>query len=89
MRAPDARDRALVAEERVELTSLAVQDLGEPGRVEVERIGPEMGEILVELACVTSHTPARFFFPASVRTSSPPSGKRSGTSASSAPSRRA
>ena len=38
MRAPDPRDRALVAEERVELSSLAMEDLAEPGRVEVERL---------------------------------------------------
>ena len=49
MRAPDPRDRPLVAEERVKLTSLAVQDLAEPRRVEVEGVRPEMGEVLVEL----------------------------------------
>ena len=33
----------------MKLTSLAVQDLAEPRRVEVEGVGPEMGEVLVEL----------------------------------------
>ena len=76
VRTPDPGERALVAEEGMELPALASEDLREPGRVEVERVGPEVAEILVELRGVTSHTPARFFFPASVSTSSPPSVNR-------------
>ena len=76
MRAADARDRPLVAKERVELAPLACEDLAERGRVEVERVRPEVGEVLLELPGETSHTPARFFLPASVSTSSPPSAKR-------------
>ena len=49
MRAPDAGERALVAQEWVELPPLAPKDLREPGGVEVERVGPEVAEVLVEL----------------------------------------
>ena len=77
VRAPDAGDRALVAQERMELPPLALEDLGERRGVELERVRPEVGEVVVELRRVTSQTPARFFLPASVRTSSPPPVKRS------------
>ena len=49
MSAADARDRALIAQERVELAPLPLQDLGERGGVELERVRPEVGEIGVEL----------------------------------------
>jgi len=45
MGAPDAGDRPLVAQEGVELTSLASEDLGEPILPEAERIRPEVGEL--------------------------------------------
>ena len=49
MCAPDAGERALVAEEGMELPALASENLREPGRVEVERVRPEVAEVLVEL----------------------------------------
>ena len=49
VRASDAGDRALVAEERVELPPLALEDLAERRGVEVERVGPEVSEIVVQL----------------------------------------
>ena len=57
--------------------------------VELEGVRPEVREVAARAAPgVRSQTPARFFVPASVRTSSPPSVEaRAGTSASSAPSR--
>ena len=73
----DTRDRALVAEERVQLSPLTAEDLAETRGVELERLGAEMCELRLEPAGVRSHTPARFFLPPSVRTSSPPSAKRS------------
>ena len=49
MRAADARERALVAEERMELAPLAAEDLAERRGVDLERVGPEVRELLVEL----------------------------------------
>ncbi len=49
VRSPDPGERTLVAEEGVELSALASEDLREPGRVEVERVRPEVAEIFVEL----------------------------------------
>ena len=49
MRAPDPGDRPLVAEERVELPPLALEDLGERGRVDVERVRPEVREVGLDL----------------------------------------
>ena len=72
----DTGDRPLVAEERMKLPSLATQDLGQPLLVHGERVGPEMGEVLRQPLRRDQPTPARFFDPASVRTSSPPSAKR-------------
>ena len=77
MRPSDSREGALVAEEGVELAALATQDLGERGCVEVERIRAEVCEILSSCSGVVSQTPARFFFPPSVRISSPPFENRS------------
>ena len=77
MRPSDAGERALVAEQRVELAALAGEDRGERPSVDRERVRPEVREVLVELLRGTIQTPARFFLPASVRTSSPPSAKRS------------
>ena len=48
MRATDPGERALVAEERVELTPLAPQDLPERGCVELERVGAEVRELGLE-----------------------------------------
>ena len=48
MRAPDARERPLVAQERVELPPLAAEDLGEPLRAEAERVRAEVGELRLE-----------------------------------------
>ncbi len=74
----DAGDGALVAQQRVELPALALEDLGERRRVELERVGPEVARDRPRSASgVTSHTPARFFLPASVSTSSAPPSKRS------------
>ena len=50
MRATDPRERALVAEERVELAALPAEDLGERRRVDVERVRAEVGEIGLESA---------------------------------------
>ena len=76
MRTADPRERALVAEERMELTALAAQDLAQRGVVDVERVGPEMRQLGVEAVGGHEPTPARFFLPPSVRSSSPPSAKR-------------
>ena len=38
MRASDAGDRALIAQEGVELSSLALEDLGERVGIQIERI---------------------------------------------------
>ena len=52
------------------------EDLAEPLGAEAERLRAEVRELGLEpLPGVNSHTPARFFLPASVRTSSPPSAK--------------
>ena len=48
MRAADARDRALVAEERMELVPLPAQDRTELARPEAERVGSEMRELVLE-----------------------------------------
>ena len=48
VRAADARERALVAQERMELAALAAEDLAEPLGAEPERVGPEMRELGVE-----------------------------------------
>ena len=50
MGAPDARERALVAEERMELAALAGQDRGERLRVDLERVRPEVSEVFVQLS---------------------------------------
>ena len=76
MRAADPRERALVAQERMELPPLSPEDLAERRAVDLERVGPEMGSSSSSCAGVTSQTPARFFFPPSVSSSSPPSAKR-------------
>ena len=73
MRAADARERALVAQQGMELAALAAEDLSEPLGAEAERLRAEVRELGVEAAGVNSHTPARRFLPASVSTSSPPS----------------
>ena len=49
MGTPDARDRALIPQERVELASFTAENLRERGGVEVECVGPEVREIRVEL----------------------------------------
>ena len=49
MGTPDARDRPLIPQERVELASFTAQDLRERGGVELECVGPEVREIRVEL----------------------------------------
>ena len=87
MRTADAGDRALIAEQRVELPAVAREDLAQPFEVDVERVGPEVRKVGVELLGVVSQTPARFFLPASVRMSSSPPTNQAGTSASSGPSR--
>ena len=49
VRASDPRDCALVAEEGMQLPALAAQDLAQRRRVERERVGPEVRQILLEL----------------------------------------
>ena len=49
VRAPDAGERALVAQQRVELPVVAREDLAEPGDVEPECVRPEVGQIGVGL----------------------------------------
>ena len=78
MRAADPGERALVAQQRVELAALAREDLPERGRVDARaRPGPRCARSASTCSGVASQTPARFFFPASVSTSSAPSSKRS------------
>jgi hypothetical protein len=48
VRAADPRDRALVAEEGVELPAVAAQDLAQCGLVDVERVGPEVRQLGVQ-----------------------------------------
>ena len=48
MGAADAGQRPLVAQEWVELASLARQDLGEPLRPEAEGVRAEVGELRLE-----------------------------------------
>ena len=48
MRAADARERALVAQERVELPAVAREDLAELLGAEAERLGPEVRELRLE-----------------------------------------
>ena len=77
-RAPDAGDHALVAEHRVQPSRFGCADLGEPLRADAERLGPEVGELLLPLPPgLSSQTPARFFAPASVSTSRAPPSKTS------------
>ena len=73
MRAADARDRALVAQQRMELAALAAEDLAEPSAPRPSASGPRCASSASSPAGVNSHTPARLFLPASVSTSSPPS----------------
>ena len=76
--APDTRERALVAEERMELAALAERGSARAS-ARRRRARPARGARDPRPAApgVTIQTPARFFLPASVRTSSPPSAKRS------------
>ena len=48
VRAADARERPLVAQERMELAPLAAEDLAEPLGAEAERLGPEVRELRLE-----------------------------------------
>ena len=48
MRATDARECALVAQQGMELATLTVEDRAEPLRSEVERVWPEMCELGLE-----------------------------------------
>ena len=57
MRAPDAGERALVAEQRVELPALAPEDLSEAGRVQLERVRAKVAEVLLELLASRPSTP--------------------------------
>ena len=49
MRASDAGDRALVAEERMKLSPVALEDLTERRGVQAECVRPQMSEIVVQL----------------------------------------
>ncbi len=49
MSASDPGDRALVAQERVELAPIAFEDLAQCCGVELECVGPEVPEVLSEL----------------------------------------
>ena len=57
--ATDAGQRALVAEQRVELAALAAEDLSERRCVDVERVGTEVRELGVELRRVSGATRRR------------------------------
>jgi hypothetical protein len=48
VRASDAGQRALVAKQRVELSPFTAQDPRERGRVELERVRPEVRQLLVK-----------------------------------------
>ena len=74
VRAADARDRALVAEQRMQLPTLAARGSRRVGpRPSPRASGPRWASSASSASGVNSQTPARFFLPPSVSTSSPPS----------------
>jgi hypothetical protein len=74
--AADPGNDALVAQERVQPPRLGRQDLAEPLFAEAERLWPRWASSASAASGVSSQTPARFFGPPSVSTSSPPPWKR-------------
>jgi hypothetical protein len=61
--ASDAGDRALVAEERMELAALSPKDLAERRGVEIERIRAQVGELGLQRLRCEEPDPARASFP--------------------------
>ena len=57
--APDARERALVAQQRVQAAVVGVQDLAQPGRVHVERVGAEVRQLGLGRRRASRATPLR------------------------------
>ena len=70
--AADAGERALVAEQRMQAPRVGREDLAEPLAPTPSASGPRCASSSSACSGVSSQTPARFFEPASVRTSSPP-----------------
>ena len=73
VRAADPRERPLVAEQRMQLATLAREDLAESLRPEPESVGAEVGELGLERLGREQPDPRALLLAASVSTSSPPS----------------